>query len=256
MATTIEIMKRAKAISSSLSLLQESKKNEILALMADALQSATPNILSANAEDVERSKGVLSDVMIDRLILTADRIQSMSNGIRDVINLPDPVGRIISSQTLQNGLKIEKVGVPLGVVAIIYESRPNVTSDAAALCFKSGNACVLKCGKEAHKTSMAIIGAIKDALSPFGFEDAVNILEDNTREAATELMHAVDYIDVLIPRGGAGLIRSCVENAKVPCIKTGTGICHIYVDKDADIDKALNIIEKLLALEGAAANIS
>lgn len=243
MATTIEIMKRAKAISSSLSLLKESKKNEILALMADALESAATDILLANAEDVERSRGVLSDVMIDRLILTGDRIKSMANGIRDVIKLPDPVGRIISSQTLPNGLKIEKVGVPLGVVAIIYESRPNVTSDAAALCFKSGNACVLKCGKEAHKTSMAIIKAIKKALEPFGFEDAVNILEDNTREAATELMHAVDYIDVLIPRGGAGLIRSCVENAKVLCIKTGTGICHIYVDKDADIDKALNIIE-------------
>ena len=243
MATTIEIMKRAKAISSSLSLLKESKKNEILALMADALESAATDILSANADDVERSRGVLSDVMIDRLILTKDRIKSMANGIRDVIKLPDPVGRIISSQTLPNGLKIEKVGVPLGVVAIIYESRPNVTSDAAALCFKSGNACVLKCGKEAHKTSMAIIRAIKNALAPFGFEDAVNILEGNTREAATELMHAVDYIDVLIPRGGAGLIRSCVENAKVPCIKTGTGICHIYVDKDADINKALNIIE-------------
>ena len=167
----------------------------------------------------------------------------MANGIRDVIKLADPVGRVISSQTLPNGLSIEKVGVPLGVVAIIYESRPNVTSDAAALCFKSGNACVLKCGKEAQNTSMAIINAIKKALQPFGFADAVNILEDNTRQAATELMHAVDYIDVLIPRGGAGLIRSCVENAKVPCIKTGTGICHIYVDKYADIDKALKIIE-------------
>lgn len=236
-------MKRAKLISSSLSLLRESKKNEILALMADALESATTDILSANSEDVERSKGVLSNVMIDRLILTADRIKSMANGIRDVIKLSDPVGRIIYSQTLPNGLKIEKVGVPIGVVAIIYESRPNVTSDAAALCFKSGNACVLKCGKEAHKTSTAIINAIKGALAPFGYADAVNILEDNSREAAVELMHAVDYIDVLIPRGGAGLIRSCVENAKVPCIKTGTGICHIYVDKDADINKALNIIE-------------
>lgn len=236
-------MKRAKSISSSLLLLRESKKNEILALMADALESATTDILSANSEDVERSKGVLSDVMIDRLILTADRIKSMANGIRDVIKLSDPVGRIISSQTLPNGLKIEKVGVPLGVVAIIYESRPNVTSDAAALCFKSGNACVLKCGKEAHKTSTAIINAIKGALAPFGYADAVNILEDNSREAAAELMHAVDYIDVLIPRGGAGLIRSCVENAKVPCIKTGTGICHIYVDKDADINKAIDIIE-------------
>ena len=243
MATTIEIMKRAKAISSSLSLLNESEKNEILVLMADALERATSDILSANEDDVERSRGVLSDVMIDRLILTADRIKSMANGIRDVIKLPDPVGRIISSQVLPNGLMIEKVGVPLGVVAIIYESRPNVTSDAAALCFKSGNACVLKCGKEAHKTSMAIINAIKSALAPFGLADAVNILEDNSRAAATELMHAVDYIDVLIPRGGAGLIRSCVENAKVPCIKTGTGICHIYVDKDADFTKALDIIE-------------
>lgn len=243
MATTIEIMKRAKAVSAALALLSESKKNEILGLMADALESATPLILSANEEDVKRSKGVLSDVMIDRLILSEARIQSMASGIRDVINLADPVGRVISFQTLKNGLTIEKVGVPLGVVGIIYESRPNVTSDAAALCFKSGNACVLKCGKEAHQTSMAIINAIKTALTPFGLTDAVNILEDNTREAATELMHAVDYIDVLIPRGGAGLIRSCVDNAKVPCIKTGTGICHIYVDKDADFKKALNIIE-------------
>lgn len=243
MATTIEIMKRAKAVSAALALLSESQKNEILGLMADALESATPLILSANGEDVKRSKGVLSDVMIDRLILSEARIQSMASGIRDVINLADPVGRVISFQTLKNGLTIEKVGVPLGVVGIIYESRPNVTSDAAALCFKSGNACVLKCGKEAHQTSMAIINAIKSALTPFGLTDAVNILEDNTREAATELMHAVDYIDVLIPRGGAGLIRSCVENAKVPCIKTGTGICHIYVDKYADFKKALNIIE-------------
>jgi glutamate-5-semialdehyde dehydrogenase len=243
MATTLEIMKRAKIASKAIALLNESRKNEILSKMADALEASTDNILSANALDVERSRGVLSDVMIDRLILTSDRIKSMAKGIRDVINLPDPVGRIISSKVLPNGLKLEKVGVPLGVVAIIYESRPNVTSDAAALCFKSGNACILKCGKEAHLTSVSIINAIRNSLEPFGLEDAVNILEDNTREAATELMHAVDYVDVLIPRGGAGLIRSCVENAKVPCIKTGTGICHIYVDKNADFAKALNIIE-------------
>ena len=243
MATTIEIMKRAKNASKAIALLTEQRKNEILSLMADSLESASADILFANALDVERSKGVLSDVMIDRLILTSDRIRSMANGIRDVIDLPDPVGRVISSQVLPNGLNLEKVGVPLGVVAIIYESRPNVTSDAAALCFKSGNACVLKCGKEAQLTSIAIINTIKNSLEPFGVADAVNILEDNTRQAATELMHAVDYIDVLIPRGGAGLIRSCVENAKVPCIKTGTGICHIYVDKDADFTKALDIIE-------------
>ena len=243
MATTLEIMQRAKIASKAIALLNETRKNEILSIMADALEDSISDILSANALDVERSKGVLSDVMIDRLILTSDRIRSMAKGIRDVITLPDPVGRIISSKVLPNGLKLEKVGVPLGVVAIIYESRPNVTSDAAALCFKSGNACILKCGKEAHLTSMSIIKAIRTSLEPFGLEDAVNILEDNTREAATELMHAVDYIDVLIPRGGAGLIRSCVENAKVPCIKTGTGICHVYVDKNADFSKALNIIE-------------
>ncbi len=243
MATTIEIMRRAKEASASLALLSESQKNEILESMANALENAISSILTANEEDVHRSRAILSDVMIDRLILTEDRIKSMAKGIRDVISLADPVGRVISFQTLPNGLTIEKVGVPLGVVGIIYESRPNVTSDAAALCFKSGNACVLKCGKEAHQTSMAIIKAIKSALIPFRLEDAVNILEDNTREAATELMLAVDYIDVLIPRGGAGLIKSCIENAKVPCIKTGTGICHVYVDKDADFKKALNIID-------------
>lgn len=243
MATTIEIMKRAKAASTAIALLDETQKNNILSLMADALEDSSDDILLANAADVERSRESLSAVMIDRLILSADRIRSMANGIRDVIKLPDPVGRLISSDTLPNGLQIEKVGVPLGVVGIIYESRPNVTSDAAALCFKSGNSCVLKCGKEAHQTSTAIIKALKTALIPFGYADAVNILEDNTREAAAELMNAVDYIDVLIPRGGAGLIRSCVENAKVPCIKTGTGICHIYVDKEADSDVALKIIE-------------
>jgi len=243
MATTIEIMKRAKAASTAIALLDETQKNNILSLMADALEASSDDILLANAADVERSRESLSAVMIDRLILSADRIRSMANGIRDVIKLPDPVGRLISSDTLPNGLQIEKVGVPLGVVGIIYESRPNVTSDAAALCFKSGNSCVLKCGKEAHQTSTAIIKALKTALIPFGYADAVNILEDNTREAAAQLMNAVDYIDVLIPRGGAGLIRSCVESAKVPCIKTGTGICHIYVDKEADPDVALKIIE-------------
>jgi glutamate-5-semialdehyde dehydrogenase len=243
MSTTLEIMKRAKLASSSIALLNESQKNMILATMADALEASMSDILTANVVDVSRSRGSLSEVMIDRLVLTKDRIKSMANGIRDVIKLPDPVGRIISSASLPNGLSIEKIGVPLGVVGIIYESRPNVTSDAAALCFKSGNACVLKCGKEAHQTSTAIVNALKSALTPYGCEDSINILEDNTREAAAELMNAVDFIDVLIPRGGAGLIRSCVENAKVPCIKTGTGICHIYVDKDASTDIALNIIE-------------
>ena len=243
MVTTFDILKRAKKSSASLALLSTETKNEALKAMADALENACAEILAANSIDVESAKGDLSDVMIDRLILTEARIKAMAKGIRDVINLPDPVGRQISINTLPNGLEIEKVGVPLGVIGIIYESRPNVTSDAAALCFKSGNACVLKCGKEAHKTSVAIINAIRSAIKPYCCEDAVNILEDNSRTAAMELMNAVDYIDALIPLGGAGLIRSCVENAKVPCIKTGTGICHVYVDKYADIDKALNIIE-------------
>ena len=243
MNSTLEILKRAKSASSELALLSTESKNQALAAMADAIEANASDILSANLIDVEASRGVLSEVMIDRLILTESRIKGMANGIRDVIKLPDPVGRQISIKKLENGLTIEKVGVPLGVIGIIYESRPNVTSDAAALCFKSGNACVLKCGKEAHRTSVAIINAIRDAISPFCCADTVNILEDNSREAAAEMMQAVDYLDALIPRGGAGLINYCVENAKVPCIRTGTGICHIYVDKDADFDKALRIIE-------------
>lgn len=243
MNSTLEILKRAKTASSELALLSTERKNQALAAMADAIEANASDILSANLIDVEASRGVLSEVMIDRLILTESRIKGMANGIRDVIKLPDPVGRQISIKKLENGLTIEKVGVPLGVIGIIYESRPNVTSDAAALCFKSGNACVLKCGKEAHRTSVAIINAIRDAISPFCCADTVNILEDNSREAAAEMMQAVDYLDALIPRGGAGLINYCVENAKVPCIRTGTGICHIYVDKDADFDKALRIIE-------------
>lgn len=243
MATTLDILIKAKEASTEIGLLSTDIKNSALSAMADALEGATEEILSANKIDVENARGTLSDVMIDRLILTEDRIKSMAKGIRDVINLPDPVGKIISLNSLPNGLSIEKVSVPLGVIGIIYESRPNVTSDAAALCFKSGNACVLKCGKEAHKTSTAIIKVLQAAIEPICNVGAINILEDNSRVAAAELMTAVDYVDALIPRGGAGLIRSCVENAKVPCIKTGTGICHVYVDKFADLNKAISIIE-------------
>lgn len=243
MAATLEILKRAKEASSEIALLSTKTKNLALIAMADALENASVEIIAANTIDVENSKGTLSDVMIDRLVLTEDRIKGMAKGIRDVVSLPDPIGNILSQSILPNGLSIEKVSVPLGVIGIIYESRPNVTSDAAALCFKSGNACVLKCGKEAHKTSVAIINVLRKAITPFCAPDAINILEDNSRAAAAELMTAVDYVDALIPRGGAGLIRSCVENAKVPCIKTGTGICHIYIDKAADITKALAIIE-------------
>ena len=243
MANTIDILKRAKAASSEIALLTTDVKNRALMAMADALENASAEILASNAKDVENAKDFLSEVMIDRLILTEDRITGMAKGIRDVISLPDPIGNILSERTLPNGLSIQKVHVPLGVIGIIYESRPNVTSDAAALCFKSGNACILKCGKEAHLTSTAIINALRNAVLPYCTPDTINILEGNSRTAAAELMTAVDYVDALIPRGGAGLIRSCVENAKVPCIKTGTGICHVYVDKDADTEKALSIIE-------------
>lgn len=243
MATTLEILQRAKESASEIALLSTESKNSALSAMADALEENIGQILDANRADVEAAKNNLSDVMIDRLILSESRIKGMANGIREVIELEDPVGITLSSDELKNGLKLEKVTVPLGVIGIIYESRPNVTSDAAALCFKSGNACVLKSGKEAHRTSSAIISVIRNAIKPYCSEDVINILEDNSRDAAAQLMRAVDYVDALIPRGGAGLIRSCVENAQVPCIKTGTGICHIYVDKSADLEMALNIVD-------------
>ena len=242
--TTREILEKAKKAKAILPLLSSEDKNRVLKAMAEALIGNTAAILEANAIDVENAKGSISDVMIDRLSLNEDRIKGMANGIMEVAALPDPVGRIISEHTLPNGLNVKKVSVPLGVVAIIYESRPNVTSDAAALCLKSGNVCVLRGGKEAYKSSLAIVKAMKEGLKSIGIEpDLVNILEDVTRAGANELMTAVGYVDLLIPRGGKGLIKACTENAKVPCIETGTGICHIYVDESADIDKALNIIE-------------
>ena len=211
--------------------------------MADALISEKEAILAANAKDVAAARGTVSDVMIDRLQLSVSRIEGMANGIRDVALLPDPVGRVLSSEVRPNGLLIEKVSVPLGVVAIIYESRPNVTSDAAALCLKSGNVCVLRSGKEAYASAHAIVEAMRKGLRSVGFpETAINILDDTSREGANALMRARGYVDMLIPRGGAGLIRACVENATVPCIETGTGICHVYVDKHADLEKAVSII--------------
>ena len=242
MKTTLEILQNAKSSAREIALLSSAKKDIALEAMADALEASASEILAANEIDVNASRGILSDVMIDRLILTEARIKGMADGIRNVVKLPDPTNVTLDSKVLPNGLLLEKSTVPLGVIGIIYESRPNVTSDAAALCFKSGNACVLKCGKEAQNTSFAIINAIRKAISPFCSENVVNIIEDNSRAAAFELMNAVDYVDALIPRGGAGLIKSCVENAKVPCIKTGTGICHIYVDSTADFNMALNIV--------------
>jgi len=242
--TTLELLKAAKAAAPSLALADTETKNKALLAMADALESAQEAVLAANALDLEAAKGHISTVMLDRLALSPSRIAGMAEGIRQVANLPDPVGRIRSRVERPNGLIIDRVGVPMGVVAIIYESRPNVTSDAAALALKSGNACVLRGGKEAFRSADAIVKAMQAGLQAVGLSpDLVQLVQDTTRASAQELMTAVGYVDLLIPRGGAGLIRACTENAKVPCIQTGTGICHVYVDKAADQDMALKIIE-------------
>ena len=243
MIPTIDILKRAKEVSRFAPLSTEEKNNAILK-MADSLIENKEEILSANATDVENAKGNISDVMIDRLRLDSKRIDGMAEGMRAVANLPDPVGRVMEKTEHSNGLLIEKTSIPFGVVAIIYESRPNVTSDAAALAFKSGNVCVLRGGKEAYNSAYAIVKALKKGLSLCGInEDYINLVEDTTRQSANELMTAVGLVDLLIPRGGKGLIKACTDNAKVPCIETGTGICHIYVDKSADIEKAIKIID-------------
>ena len=241
--TTFEILKKAKAVSLGAALPTDIKNNALTA-MAKALLLATDEILAANAIDMQNAKGKISDTMLDRLMLNSDRIKAMAKGIEDVRDLPDNVGKVLSSHTLKNGLVVNKVAVPIGVVAIIYESRPNVTSDAAALAFKSGNVCVLRGGKEAFNSAKAIVNALKKGLAECGVNsDYVNLVEDTTRQSANELMTARGLVDVLIPRGGKGLIQACVENAKVPCIETGTGICHIFVEKTADIDMALKIVD-------------
>ena len=240
----IEMLKAAKAAKPEIARLSETQKNAALNAMADALIANTQQILAANAEDMEKAEGTVSTVMLDRLQLTADRIKGMAKGIREVVALPDPVGRLIEEHTRADGLLIRKVSVPMGVIAIIYESRPNVTSDAAALALKSGNVCILRGGKEAFSSANAIVRALKEGLRSVGItEDAVNLVQDTTRASATALMQAVGYVDLLIPRGGAGLINACVTQATVPCIATGTGICHVYVEKTASQDMALSIIE-------------
>lgn len=242
--TTQEILKSAVSAKPALAALSSQEKDDALLKMAEALEADTAYILEENAKDVEAVRGSISDVMIDRLTLTEERIRSMASGIREVAALSDPVGRILARVERPNGLVIEKVSVPMGVIAIIYESRPNVTSDAAALALKSGNVCVLRGGKEAFRSANAIVTAMRRGLTSCGLpEELINLVQDTSRNSANELMTAVGLVDLLIPRGGAGLIKACTENAKVPCIQTGTGICHIYVDSTADIDMALNIIE-------------
>ena len=220
------------------------QKNNALLEMARALRENAGEILSANETDIKAAEGNIPKVMIDRLMLDNSRIDAMAKGIEEVALLPDPVGHILDTYTRKDGLQIQKVSVPVGVIAIIYESRPNVTSDAAALALKSGNVCILRSGKEAFNSAKAIVNALKKGLAKAGVtESAVNLVSDPSRESANALMTANGYVDMLIPRGGAGLINACVRRATVPCIATGTGICHIYVEKNADINKALKIVE-------------
>ena len=255
--TTQQILEAARSAKGALALASNAARNTALLGMADALCEAQNQaaILAANAEDMAAAKGHISDVMLDRLALTKQRIEAMAQGIREVAALPDPVGKVLRRVERPNGLVIEKTAVPMGVIAIIYESRPNVTSDAAALAIKSGNACILRCGKEAWRSANAIVKALRQGLVENGLpEAAVSLIEDTSHASANALMTAVGYVDLLIPRGGAGLIRACVENAKVPCIQTGTGICHVYVDDTADLDKALDIIENAKASRPSVCN--
>ena len=243
MKTTQQILQAAKAVSLALPLTTDAKNQALLA-MADLLVAQQNVILEANAQDMDAARGHISEVMLDRLLLTSARIAAMAQGIRQVAALPDPVGKALATHTTPGGLLIEKTAVPMGVVAIIYESRPNVTSDAAALALKSGNVCVLRSGKEAWHSANAIVNVLQEALRSRGLApEYIQLVQDTTRQSAAELMTAVGLVDLLITRGGAGLIRACVENARVPCIQTGTGICHVYVDAAADQDMALAIIE-------------
>ena len=242
--TTHEILLNAQKAKLPLSLASDKKKSAALEAMAQALENGIAEILAANALDMKAAEGKISDVMLDRLLLTQERIAGMAEGIRQAAALPDPVGRTLARVERPNGIVIERVSVPMGVISIIYESRPNVTSDAAALALKSGNACVLRCGREAWKTCAAITEQLQKGIESVGLPAAaVQLIEDTSHDSANEIMTANGLVDLLIPRGGAGLIRACVENATVPCIQTGTGICHVYVDSEADFDKALNIIE-------------
>ena len=239
-----KMLSAAQAAKMEIAQLTTAEKNAALLAMAQALLDNTDTILAANTQDMEAAKGSVSDVMLDRLQLTKARIEGMAEGIRQVAALPDPVGNVLEEYTRSDGLVIQKTSVPIGVIAIIYESRPNVTSDAAALTLKSGNVCVLRGGKEAFRSASAIVSALKSGLAKVGItEDAVNLVTDTTRQSAVELMTANGLVDLLIPRGGAGLINACLKQATVPCIATGTGICHVYVEKSADQDMALKIIE-------------
>ncbi|HHT7659293.1 TPA: glutamate-5-semialdehyde dehydrogenase [Streptococcus suis] len=243
MTTTQALLDSLLTHKASINLATTEQKNQALSTMADQLVAQTEAILAGNAIDMENAQGKISQVMQDRLLLTAERIEAMADGIRALIDLPDPVGLVLEESTRADGLNIRKKSIPFGLVGMIYESRPNVTSDAAALAIKSGNAVILRGGKEAFHSAQAIVTALKAGLEQAGLSPKViELVQDTSRASATELMTAQGKIDLLVPRGGAGLIQAVVENATVPVIETGTGICHVYVDKDADLDKALQIV--------------
>ena len=253
--TTLDILKKTRAARGSLAALDETAKNRILLAMAEALMAAEDDILAENDADMAAARGHINDVMLDRLRLDHDRLAGMAEGVRAIAALPDHTGRVLSEVHRPNGLVVRKVQVPLGLVSIIYESRPNVTSDAAALAVKSGNVCVLRSGREAHRSACAIVKALKSGIAQGGGDpEILNIVDDITHQSATDIMTAKGLVDLLIPRGGAGLIRACVEGASVPCIETGTGICHVYVDKAADLDKALAIVENAKASRPSVCN--
>ena len=253
--TTLDILKKTRAARGSLAALDETAKNRILLAMAEALMAAEDDILAENDADMTAARGHINDVMLDRLRLDHDRLAGMAEGVRAIAALPDHTGRVLSEVRRPNGLVVRKVQVPLGLVSIIYESRPNVTSDAAALAVKSGNVCVLRSGKEAHRSACAIVKALKSGIAQGGGDpEILNIVDGITHQSATDIMTAKGLVDLLIPRGGAGLIRACVEGASVPCIETGTGICHVYVDRAADLDKALAIVENAKASRPSVCN--
>jgi glutamate-5-semialdehyde dehydrogenase len=244
MRSTQEIIIAAKKAGNVIKSYTPAQLDAALSAMAAALVADTDAILAANAQDLEAARGRISDVMLDRLRLDHGRVQAMAQGILDVLSLPSPLGHVLAEFERPNGMTVRKISSAMGVIAIIYESRPNVTSDAAALAIKAGSVCVLRPGKDAALSAAAIVAALRKGLADAGLcQDLVNLVEDTSRQSATDLMKANGYVDMLIPRGGAGLIRSCIENATVPCIQTGTGICHVYVDQSADLDMALNILD-------------
>lgn len=244
MSTTQEQLALARSAKKSINTATTALKNQALEAMANQLLKATEAILAANQIDMEAARGKISEVMLDRLFLDQERIEGMAQGIRALIDLPDPIGEVLDTEVLENGLKIQKVRVAMGVIGIIYESRPNVTSDAAALAIKSGNAVVLRTGKDAFHSAQAIVTSLKAGLEEAGLNpDLLQLIQDTSRASSLAMMKAKGYLDLLIPRGGAGLIQAVVENAIVPVIETGTGIVHVYVDKEADFQKALAIIE-------------